>query len=640
MGTNCTDNGTTARAAPRAARRSIAACRCRRPRQSLWVSRCRRRIGCRRFRFRFLSRPQTGFKKFISVASKDPATVQGYECAPGCSPRLALHPLALPAGSACSPLPYPAGPALPPFHGVGSCRTIRCTSSTPTAPTRRSAPPATHAAAPSSALPRRPAAAFRNPLRAFYRSSRTSASRRRSSRTSSLLPATAASTVRRAWIRSPSPPLRSLSCGCRVCGLLLTRGADARPAARPLRRCEQPRGSHRRACYLPAENSPAHAVPCCCAPNAHPHASHASRPPFTEGLHGGPLRGRRHDRPPPVRHRPQRPRLGAPGLGPTPPRDEPRGERRRPPPVRARDGAERRPRHARRRAQVRPAHPRALAPGPQPPQRLCSGAADAGRLTPSSSRRRRRTPRRQPAPLLVGKILAWLLEKIGPKARRRHFPVPLPAASAQAFTSPPLPIPNPPATIELRGITPARSVSPQPLQVAPHRAPPQGLEFAKYSLDYHTVRNFIYVQRAFPPEQAARHVPGYARRIVEQYDKARWALVEAAAASGEVLPVPPPRSLRGGGLWRAQPPSPLLRAAPAPPLRRPCAGRGDHGAHQDGQEEVRRGGQQSDADDQHAAPAACRHRRCWPAAGPPTARRGARKEAEARRRRRRARGEA
>lgn len=49
----------------------------------------------------------------------------------------------------------------------------------------------------------------------------------------------------------------------------------------------------------------------------------------------------------------------------------------------------------------------------------------------------------------------------------------------------------------------------------------QGLEFARYSLDYHTIRNYIYVQRAFPPQQAAKHVPAYARRIVEQYDKAR-----------------------------------------------------------------------------------------------------------------------
>lgn len=48
---------------------------------------------------------------------------------------------------------------------------------------------------------------------------------------------------------------------------------------------------------------------------------------------------------------------------------------------------------------------------------------------------------------------------------------------------------------------------------------PKGLEFGKYSLDYHTIRNWLYVQRHMPPEQAARHVPKYAKAVVEQYDK-------------------------------------------------------------------------------------------------------------------------
>lgn len=51
---------------------------------------------------------------------------------------------------------------------------------------------------------------------------------------------------------------------------------------------------------------------------------------------------------------------------------------------------------------------------------------------------------------------------------------------------------------------------------------PQGLEFAKYSLDYHTIRNYLYVMRTFPAQQAEKHVPSYARRIVEKYDKV-WA---------------------------------------------------------------------------------------------------------------------
>lgn len=68
---------------------------------------------------------------------------------------------------------------------------------------------------------------------------------------------------------------------------------------------------------------------------------------------------------------------------------------------------------------------------------------------------------REPAPMWLGKALAWALEKIGPK----------------------------------------------------------GLEFGRYSLDYHTIRNYLYVVRTFPADQAARHVPSYAKKLVEMYDK-------------------------------------------------------------------------------------------------------------------------
>ena len=70
---------------------------------------------------------------------------------------------------------------------------------------------------------------------------------------------------------------------------------------------------------------------------------------------------------------------------------------------------------------------------------------------------------RDPAPLWLGKLLAWILEKVGPR----------------------------------------------------------GVEFGAYSIDYHTIRNYLYVQRTFPPEQAARHIPEYARKIVASYDKVR-----------------------------------------------------------------------------------------------------------------------
>ena len=67
----------------------------------------------------------------------------------------------------------------------------------------------------------------------------------------------------------------------------------------------------------------------------------------------------------------------------------------------------------------------------------------------------------EPAPIPVGKALAWLLEKVGPK----------------------------------------------------------GKEFGLYSLDYHTIRNYLYVKRNFGGEaRAAQHVPSYARRVVDEYN--------------------------------------------------------------------------------------------------------------------------
>ena len=48
---------------------------------------------------------------------------------------------------------------------------------------------------------------------------------------------------------------------------------------------------------------------------------------------------------------------------------------------------------------------------------------------------------------------------------------------------------------------------------------PSGLEFARYSIDYHTIRNALYTARTFPPAQAAAHVPEYAVKIVDAYDK-------------------------------------------------------------------------------------------------------------------------
>ncbi|XP_062192951.1 7-hydroxymethyl chlorophyll a reductase, chloroplastic [Phragmites australis] len=47
---------------------------------------------------------------------------------------------------------------------------------------------------------------------------------------------------------------------------------------------------------------------------------------------------------------------------------------------------------------------------------------------------------------------------------------------------------------------------------------PKGLEFARYSLDYHTIRNYLHVRRAWGKQRAEQHMPGYAKKIVAAYD--------------------------------------------------------------------------------------------------------------------------
>lgn len=48
---------------------------------------------------------------------------------------------------------------------------------------------------------------------------------------------------------------------------------------------------------------------------------------------------------------------------------------------------------------------------------------------------------------------------------------------------------------------------------------PKGLEFARYSIDYHTVRNHLSVMRNWGEQRGQRHIPEYAKRIVAAYDK-------------------------------------------------------------------------------------------------------------------------
>ncbi|MDX2272692.1 MAG: Coenzyme F420 hydrogenase/dehydrogenase, beta subunit C-terminal domain [Cyanobacteriota bacterium] len=45
---------------------------------------------------------------------------------------------------------------------------------------------------------------------------------------------------------------------------------------------------------------------------------------------------------------------------------------------------------------------------------------------------------------------------------------------------------------------------------------PQGLEYARFSIDSHFTRNYLYVRRHYP-QKLARQVPGFAQRIVAQY---------------------------------------------------------------------------------------------------------------------------
>ena len=52
--------------------------------------------------------------------------------------------------------------------------------------------------------------------------------------------------------------------------------------------------------------------------------------------------------------------------------------------------------------------------------------------------------------------------------------------------------------------------------VAIERIGPKGLEYARFSIDSHFTRNYLYVKRHHP-EKLEAHVPEYAKRIVRQY---------------------------------------------------------------------------------------------------------------------------
>lgn len=45
---------------------------------------------------------------------------------------------------------------------------------------------------------------------------------------------------------------------------------------------------------------------------------------------------------------------------------------------------------------------------------------------------------------------------------------------------------------------------------------PKGLEYGRFSIDSHFIRNYLYVRRNYP-EKLEAHVPEYAKRIVSRY---------------------------------------------------------------------------------------------------------------------------
>lgn len=48
---------------------------------------------------------------------------------------------------------------------------------------------------------------------------------------------------------------------------------------------------------------------------------------------------------------------------------------------------------------------------------------------------------------------------------------------------------------------------------------PKGLEFGRYSLDYHNIRNYLHVHRAWGKKRADEHIPSYAKKIVAMYNE-------------------------------------------------------------------------------------------------------------------------
>ena len=48
---------------------------------------------------------------------------------------------------------------------------------------------------------------------------------------------------------------------------------------------------------------------------------------------------------------------------------------------------------------------------------------------------------------------------------------------------------------------------------------PRGLNFARYSIDYHLLRNMLHVQRTWKESRAQQHIPAFARQIWDSYNE-------------------------------------------------------------------------------------------------------------------------
>ena len=48
---------------------------------------------------------------------------------------------------------------------------------------------------------------------------------------------------------------------------------------------------------------------------------------------------------------------------------------------------------------------------------------------------------------------------------------------------------------------------------------PKGLEFGRYSIDYHYIRNYIHVNRHWKADRARQHIPQFATKLVDMYNQ-------------------------------------------------------------------------------------------------------------------------